>query len=87
MKPDLNQQLSEQLGEIERQGQLRHLVTVSHHDCGEIEIDLSGDEPTAFLKNQSVWRIIARVDGQPWLGGAVTLQNASTTVSPFVMLS
>ena len=56
-------------------------------DRGDIEIDLSGDEPTAFLKNQSVWRIIARVDGQPWLGGAVTLQNASTTVSPFVMLS
>ena len=56
-------------------------------DRGDIEVSLSADEPTAFLKNQSAWRLLARVDGQPWLGSYVTLQNASTTVSPFVVLS
>lgn len=37
--PDLQHQLAEQLGEIEHQGQLRHLVPVVHLDHGRIEIN------------------------------------------------
>ena len=37
--PDLHQQLVEQLGEIEQQGQLRHLVPVTHLDHGRIDIN------------------------------------------------
>lgn len=37
--PDLRHQLAEQLGEIEHQGQLRHLVPVVHLDHGRIEIN------------------------------------------------
>jgi 8-amino-7-oxononanoate synthase len=37
--PDLHQQLTQQLGEIEQQGQLRHLVPVVHLDHGRIEIN------------------------------------------------
>ena len=36
---DLYQQLSEELDRIDHQGQLRSLVSVTHHDRGEIEID------------------------------------------------
>ena len=36
---DFNRQLGEQLAEIEHQGQRRHLVPVTHLDCGRIEID------------------------------------------------
>jgi hypothetical protein len=32
------------------------------------------------------WRVVERVDGQPWLDKAVTLQDATTQVSPFVVL-
>lgn len=37
--PDLHQQLVEQLGAIEQQGQLRHLVPVTHLDHGRIDIN------------------------------------------------
>ncbi len=56
-------------------------------DRQAIEIDVSSDEPTAFQKNQSIWRVIERVDGQPYFSKVITLQDASTTVSPFVCLS
>jgi HK97 family phage major capsid protein len=56
-------------------------------DRGAVEVAFSADEPTAFLANRSVWRLTARVDGQPWLGAAVTLPDTTTTVSPYVYLS
>jgi HK97 family phage major capsid protein len=55
-------------------------------DRGAVEIEVSGDEPTAWSKNQAVWRVIYRGDGQPWLNQPVTIADASTTVSPFVVL-
>jgi hypothetical protein len=39
------------------------------------------------VKNQMTWRVVERVDGQPWLEKVVTLQDGSTTVSPFVILN
>jgi HK97 family phage major capsid protein len=41
---------------------------------------------TTFTKNQGVFLIAKRLDGQPWLDKAVTLQAGSTQVSPFVAL-
>lgn len=55
-------------------------------DRGAVEIATSFDEPTAFLKNQCVWRVTYRGDGQPWFSKTITLQDASTTVSPHVVL-
>jgi len=40
-----------------------------------------------FLNNQMVWRVVKRLDGQPWLSGPITLANAVTTVSPFIILN
>jgi len=37
--------------------------------------------------DQTSWRVVHRVDGQPWLSTYLTMQDGTTTVSPFVMLS
>lgn len=55
-------------------------------DRQAVDIQFSRDEPTAFLNNQSVWRIVHRVDGQPAFPSTITLQDTSTTVSPHVVL-
>lgn len=36
--------------------------------------------------DQTSWRMVHRVDGQPWLSAPLTLQDGTTRVSPFVVL-
>lgn len=36
--------------------------------------------------DQTSWRMVHRVDGQPWLSAPLTYQDGSTEVSPFVIL-
>ena len=57
-------------------------------DRKQISIDVSYDEPTAYLNNQAVWRVVERVAGAPWISAPITIPDAalSTTVSPFVIL-
>jgi HK97 family phage major capsid protein len=55
-------------------------------DRDELGIDISMDQPTAFLNNQQVWRIVRRVDGQPMYSKTITLQDGTSTVSPFVAI-
>jgi hypothetical protein len=38
-------------------------------------------------KNQMTWRIVERVDGQPWMEKPVTLADGASTVSPFVTIA
>ena len=52
-----------------------------------MQIEIAASEHVNFLKNQMTWRVVERVDGQPWLEKPVTLQDASTQVSPFVVLN
>jgi HK97 family phage major capsid protein len=51
------------------------------------QIEIAASEHVNFLKNQMTWRVVERVDGQPWLDAPITLQDASTQVSPFVVLN
>ncbi len=51
------------------------------------QIEIAASEHVNFLKNQMTWRVVERVDGQPWLDKPVTLQDGSTQVSPFVVLN
>ena len=39
-----------------------------------------------FTTDQTVFRVIERVDGRPWLNSAITPQNSTNTLSPFVTL-
>jgi len=36
--------------------------------------------------DQTSWRMVHRIDGQPWLSAPLTLQDGSTQISPFVIL-
>ncbi len=51
------------------------------------QIDIAFSEHVKFLTNQSTWRFVQRVGGQPWLRIYVTLADATSTVSPFVGLA
>jgi HK97 family phage major capsid protein len=37
-----------------------------------------------FKNDQKVWRMVKRVDGQPWLDSAITPRAGGSTLSPFV---
>ena len=40
-----------------------------------------------FQTDQTVWRAVCRVDGQPWLDSAITPRAGGSTLSPFVGIS
>jgi HK97 family phage major capsid protein len=40
-----------------------------------------------FTQDQTVFRLIQRLDGRPWLDSSLTLEDGSTVVSPFVALT
>jgi HK97 family phage major capsid protein len=54
-------------------------------DRQAVEIDVSPD--VNFKSNQATWRIIERVDGQPWFSKSVVLSDQATTVSSIVILN
>jgi hypothetical protein len=53
--------------------------------AGDLEMSVSA--VPSFMKNQLTIHVVKRVDGQPWLNGPITLQDAATQVSPFVVLN
>jgi HK97 family phage major capsid protein len=53
-------------------------------DRNALEIAVS--EHFKFQNNQIAYRFVHRVGGLPWLNSYITLQDTSTTVSPFVYL-
>lgn len=64
------------------------LIDPSLYVIGDrMQIEIAGSEHVNFLKNQMTWRVVERVDGQPWLDNAITLQDGASTVSPFVVLN
>lgn len=52
-----------------------------------MRLEIAASEHVNFLKNQMTWRVVERVDGQPWLEKAITLQDSASTVSPFIILN
>jgi HK97 family phage major capsid protein len=50
-------------------------------------LEVAASEHVNFLKNQMTWRVVERVDGQPWLEKAITLADGTSTVSPFVTVA
>jgi HK97 family phage major capsid protein len=50
-------------------------------------LEVAASEHVNFLKNQMTWRVVERVDGQPWLDKAITLSDGTSTVSPFVTIA
>lgn len=50
-------------------------------------LEVAASEHVNFLKNQMTWRVVSRVDGQPWVASSITLADASSTVSPYVAVA
>jgi HK97 family phage major capsid protein len=50
-------------------------------------LEVAASEHVNFLKNQMTWRVVERVDGQPWVDKAITLADGTSTVSPFVTIA
>jgi HK97 family phage major capsid protein len=50
-------------------------------------LEVAASEHVNFLNNQMTWRVVERVDGQPWIEKAITLADGSSTVSPFVTIA
>jgi len=50
-------------------------------------LEVAASEHVNFLNNQRTWRVVERVDGQPWVEKAITLADGVSTVSPFVSLN
>ena len=64
------------------------LLDPSFYVVGDrMQLEIAASEHVNFLRNQMTWRIVERVDGQPWLDKPVTLQDGSSQVSPFVVLN
>lgn len=64
------------------------LVDPSYYLIGDRkQVEIAISEHYKFANDQLAWRAIMRHDGQPWIDSSVTLENASTTVSPFVALA
>jgi HK97 family phage major capsid protein len=64
------------------------LVDPSYYIIGDRQsISVAYSEHYKFANDQGTWRVTARVAGQPWVDATITLENASTTVSPFVALA
>lgn len=53
-------------------------------DRQQITVDSTDQERWRF--NQVSWKVTARLDGQPWLSAALTSNDGTTSVSPFVSL-
>ncbi len=54
-------------------------------DRQSVAIDI--DTSFKFQSNQTAFRIVEAIDGQPWINAPITLADGSTSVSPFVALA
>lgn len=52
----------------------------------QFEVAFGAEEPTAWKNNQSALRVYSRVAGQSIVSAPITLPDATSTVSPFVVL-
>ena len=63
-------------------------VDPKYYVVGDRQMPTLGySEHYKFANDQGAWRVIQRVDGQPMIDNTITLEDASTTVSPFVALA
>jgi HK97 family phage major capsid protein len=76
---------SEKLPALGTKGDLI-LIDPRYYLIGDRSLTIAASEHVNFLKNQIVFRVTRRGDGQPWIEKPITLQDGATTVSPFVVL-
>ena len=63
-------------------------VDLSYYLIGDRQMMQSTSSPHfKFASDKTVFRIIERVDGQPWLQSSITPHNGASALSPFVQLA
>lgn len=63
-------------------------VDLSYYLIGDRQaMQASSSSDYKFGNDQTAFRVIERVDGQPWLQSAITPKNSGPTLSPFVQLA
>lgn len=78
---------SEKVENLGDQGDIS-LVDFSYYLIGDRQQLTAASSPHfKFSNDQTVYRFIERVDGQPWLKSAITPRKSATTLSPFVTLA
>jgi HK97 family phage major capsid protein len=63
------------------------LADFSYYVIGDrAQTEIASSQHYAFINNQTTWRFLHRVEGQPWLDGPIYMPDATNKVSPFVAL-
>ena len=55
-------------------------------DRSGVMVDFSNQDPATFGNDQSTFRVLKRGDGQPQISGQITLADAASKVSPYIIL-
>lgn len=64
------------------------LMDFSHYYLGDRQsTTIESTDQARWVRNQTSWKVVHRVDGQPWLNAPFTLADGATTISPFVTLA
>jgi len=61
-------------------------ISASRHANYE-DISLETSETYGFITDQTFWKIVLRVDGQPLMNTAITPYRGAATLSPFIVLA
>lgn len=78
---------TEKTGPLGTTGDLA-FVDLSYYLIGDrMGMELSSSEHYKFANDKTAYRVIERVDGQPWLQSAITPKNGGPTLSPVVQLA
>ena len=65
-----------------------YYADLSYYVIGDRQgITIASSDHYRFANGETVWRFTERLDGAPWLDSAITPQNGSNTLSPFVALA
>lgn len=65
-----------------------NFVDLSYYLVGDRQtMTAMTSEHIRFNRNQTAFRVVERVDGRPWIQSAITPQNSSDTLSPYVNLA
>ena len=65
-----------------------NLIDFSFYLIGDRQVmSAKSSEHFKFQNDQTAFRIIERVDGRPWLAAAITPQQGSNTLSPYVKIA
>lgn len=79
--------ISEKVGPLGTTGDI-NFVDLSYYLVGDrMEMQVSASEHYKFANDKTAYRIVERVDGQPWLKSALTPANGGPTLSPVVQLA